>query len=199
MKLQDLHPPIIELAPGQTFHRVQLSRARRTSVRMNGLLLAPIGLMANRFDLPHEATAYLADSQHTALYESRFRREVQSLTLAELMHLSLVQFSTKAPLRLADLRSLAEPYPVLQAQRIGVTQAFAMDCHQHALDGIVYASAQHPQHACFALFEPGIAQLRKQAALPLVKPGTRRLLACVADAARRSGVPLLDVASHPPV
>ncbi len=61
MKLQDLHPPIIELAAGQTFHRVQLSRARKTSVRMNGLLLAPIDLMANRFDLPHEATAYLAD------------------------------------------------------------------------------------------------------------------------------------------
>lgn len=194
MKFKELHPPIIELAPGQTLHRVQLSKARKTSVRMNGLLLTPVGLLADRFDLPNEATAYLADSEHTALYESRFRREVTSRTLAELAHLSLVQFTTKGRLRLADLRTLAEPYPVLQAQRIAITQAFAQECRAQLLDGIVYASAQHPHHACVALFASGIAHVSKVAALPLLKPGTRQLLACVTDAARRSGVPLLDSA-----
>ena len=61
MKFKDLHPPILELAPSQTFHRVQLTRARKTSVSINGLLLAPTGLQSGRFCLTSEATAYLAD------------------------------------------------------------------------------------------------------------------------------------------
>lgn len=181
----------MELAAGQTFHRVQLTRARNTSVRMNGLLLAPLGTLSNRFDLPHEATAYLADSEHTALYESRFRREVVSRSLTELASLSLAAFVTRGRLRLADLRGLAESFPVLQARRIAVAQLFALQCRSQGLDGIVYASAQHSNHDCLALFESGILQLRTASSLPLVKPGTRQLLTCVVDAARRSGVPLL--------
>jgi hypothetical protein len=95
-------------------------------------------------------------------------------------------------LRLADVRALAEPYPVLQAQRIAMTQGFAQECRAQQLDGIVYASAQHPLHACIALFASGMAQLKKVSPLPLVKPSTRQLLNCVTDAARRSGVALLD-------
>ena len=171
---------------------MQLTRARKTSVRMNGFLLAPTGLKTGRFCLQGEATAYLADSELTALYESIFRRDVYSRSLDELARKSLVQFTTKGRLRLADLRHLAEPYPVLQAQRIGITQAFAQECRAQLLDGIVYASAQHPQHACIALFESGMSQLKKVAALPLVKPRTRQLLTCVTNAARRSGVPLID-------
>ena len=192
MKFKDLHPPILELAPGQTFHRVQLTRARKTSVRINGLLLAPTGLQSGRFCLRAEATAYLADSELTALYESMFRRDVHNRSLDELARKSLVQFITKGRLRLADLRNLAEPYPVLQAQRIAITQAFAQECRSQLLDGIVYASAQHPQHACIALFASGMAQVKKVASLPLVKPGTRQLLTCLTDAARRSGVALID-------
>ena len=192
MKFKDLHPPILELAPGQTFHRVQLTRARKTSVRINGFLLAPTGLQSGRFCLPSEATAYLADSEHTALYESIFRREVHSRSLDDLARKSLVTFATKGRLRLADVRALAEPYPVLQAQRIAITQGFAQECRAQQLDGIVYASAQHPLHACVALFESGMAQVKKVSSLPLVRPGTRQLLTCVTDAARRSGVALLD-------
>jgi hypothetical protein len=48
-------------------------------------------------------------------------------------------------------------------------------------------------HACIALFASGLAQVKKVVYLPLVKPGTRQLLTCVTDAARRSGVPLMDV------
>ena len=81
---------------------------------------------------------------------------------------------------------------MLQAQRIAITQAFAQECRAQQLDGIVYASAQHPLHACIALFESGMAQVKKVSSLPLVKPGTRQLLTCVTDAARRSGVPLVD-------
>jgi hypothetical protein len=39
-----------------------------------------------------------------------------------------------------------------------------------------------------------MAQLKIVASLPLVKPGTRQLLTCVTNAARRSGVPLMDFA-----
>jgi hypothetical protein len=192
MKFKDLHPPILELAPGQTFHRVQLTRARKTSVRINGFLLPPVGLLADRFDLPAESTAYLADSAHTALYESRFRREVKSRSLSELIHLSVVQFVTRGTLRLADLRSLAEAYPVLQAQRFNITQAFALVCRQHKLDGILYESAQHPHHTCVVLFEAGIAKMKKIASESLVTPDTHKLRSYVTDAARRSAVPLLD-------
>lgn len=96
MKFNELRPPVLELAPGQCFHRVQLTRARKTSVRINGLLLAPTGLQAGRFCLPSEATAYLADSEHTALYESVFRRDVHSRSLDDLARRSLVHSSPKA-------------------------------------------------------------------------------------------------------
>jgi len=192
MQIKNLRPPILELAPGHTLHRVQLTRALKNSVRINGLLLAPTGLKAGRFDLVNEATAYLADSELTALYESVFRRDTHSRSLDDLARRSLVQFTTKGRLRLADLRALAEPYPVLQAQRIAITQAFAQECRAAELDGIVYASAQHPQHVCLALFASGMDPLKKVASLPLVKPRTSQLLSCVSDAARRSGVALIN-------
>lgn len=194
MQYKDILPPILELAPGHTFHRVQLTRARKTSLRIHGLLLPPNGLKAGRFDLADESTAYLADSELTALYESVFRRDLHSRSLEDLARKSLVQFLTTGRLRLADLRGLAEPYPVLQAQRIAITQAFAQECRAQELDGIVYASAQHPQHACLALFASGMARLKKTTSLPLIKPGTSQLLMCVIDATRRSGVPLIKFA-----
>jgi len=41
-------------------------------------VLAPLSGLVGRFDLADEATAYVADSLETALYESLFRREVRS-------------------------------------------------------------------------------------------------------------------------
>jgi len=192
MKFKDLKPSLVELPVGQIFYRVQLTNARKTSVRINGLVLSPIGLKAGRFCLATESTAYMADSEHTALYESIFRRDIQSRSLSDLTRRSLAKFSNKAALRLADLRSLAEPYPVLQAQRFVSTQAFAQECLEHGLDGIVYASAQHPQHSCTVLFESGITKIKKLSSLPLIKPGTSQMLKCVTEAARRSAVPLID-------
>jgi len=191
MKFKDLNPPIIELAEHQRFYRVQLRRARNTSVRINGLLLPPAGLLEGRFCLPDEATGYFADSQETALYEAVFRRDTVSRSLDDLRRKALVEVTTLGPLRLADVRGLAEPYPVLQAQRIAATQAFAKDCRQRHLNGIIYASAQHPHHSCVCLFASGLAFAKRQSALSLVKPGTNQLLRVVVDAALRSGVPLL--------
>lgn len=192
MKFKDLKPSLIQLPAGQNFYRVQLTRARKTSVRINGLLLSPAGLKTGRFCLDTEPTAYMADSEHTALYESMFRRDIQSRSLSDLAKRSLAKFSNKAPLRFADLRGLAATYPVLQAQRFSSTQAFAHECRQHDLDGIIYESAQHPHHTCMAVFESGIAKLKKVSSLPLVKPNSRQLLRCVTEAARRSAVPLID-------
>lgn len=192
MNLKTRNPPLIELPAGQTFFRVQLLRARPGSVKRNGLLLPPAGVLSGRFCLPDQVTAYLADSADTALFESQFRRDVVSRSLADLRKRALLQFTTTRPLRLVDLRPLAEPYPLLQSLRFAQTQALALDCFKAGHHGLVYASAQHPQHACVGLFPHGIDQLRRTQQWPLVRPGTQRLLHAGVDAARRSGVPLMD-------
>lgn len=74
MNLSDLNPPFIELPDHQVWHRIQRVSARRDSVRSRGLILPPVGAMSGRFDLHDEATAYLADSELTALYEVTFGR-----------------------------------------------------------------------------------------------------------------------------
>lgn len=101
-------------------------------------------------------------------------------------------FETTGKLRLADLRRLAEPYPVLQSLRATQTQEFAKDCRSQGLDGIIYASAQQPHHDCTALFLSGIDRLRKIESQRLVKLGSDRLLAVLETALWRSGVPLVD-------
>jgi len=85
---------------------------------MNGLSLPPVGLMQGRFCLSSEPVAYLADSPQTALYESLLRRETVSRTLSELRRRCLVEFVTSGPLRLADVRGLAEPYAAPFAQYV---------------------------------------------------------------------------------
>lgn len=190
MKFKDLNPSVIELAAPYVFYRVQLIRSRATSLKMNGLSMPPMGLMHGRFCLPHEPVAYLADGPETALYESLFRRETVSRTISELRRKCLVEFATTGTLRLADLRGLAEPYPVLQSLRVAQTQELAVDCRAMELDGVVYASAQHPHHTCIALFQSGISQLSKRDSQRLVKMGTNRLLQVVQTALWRSGVPL---------
>lgn len=192
MNLKELKPPLIELPAGQIFFRVQLLRARPDSVKTNGLLLAPTGSLSGRFCLPDQPTAYLADSVDTALFESLFRRDTVSRSMGELRKRALVQFTTVQTLRLVDLRQLGEPYPVLQSLRIAQTQALAREASQVGLQGLVYASAQHPQHSCICLFQEGIASLKRQHQWSLAQLGTRRLLHAVVDAARRSGVPLIE-------
>ena len=190
MKFKDLNPSIIELAAPFVFYRVQLIRPRAKSVHLNGLSMPPVGLMYGRFCLPNEAVAYLADSPETALYESLLRRETTSRSLTELRRRNLVEFVTTGPLRLADLRGLAETYPVLLSRRVAQTQELAVDCRAIDLDGVVYASAQHPNHSSIALFLSGIAKLSKRNSQRLVKVGTNRLLQVLQMALWGSQVPL---------
>ena len=151
-------PPILEISAHQIWHRVQRATARRGSVRLKGYVLAPTGGLTGRFDLADEPTAYLADSPETALYESVFRREVRSCHWDRLLERTMVTFETRASVHLAELRGLEERYPVLQSLRYDVSQKFAQDCRQQNLQGILYASAQHPRHSCLCLFKSAIEQ-----------------------------------------
>lgn len=161
-------PPILEVPSHQVWHRVQRKSARKDSLRHKGYVLAPPGGLAGRFDLADEATAYLADSPETALYESLFRREVRSCHFSRIEQRVLLTFETQAPLRLVDLRGLEAHYPVLQSMRYEASQAFAAACRQQGLHGVLYASAQHSSHSCICLFGAGIDRTKKMAAVDLV-------------------------------
>lgn len=192
MKLHDLNPPILEIPKQERWHRIQRIKAIKGSVRSNGFVLPPTGLLASRFDLSDQATAYLADSAETALYESLFRREARSCSMATLSQRAVVVFETTQRLRLADLRGHEEPFPVLHSLRYATTQQLAQDCAHHGLHGLLYASAQHPHHSCLCIFSSGIAMMRRLTVTPLVEPGSSRLHKAVVKAAYGSRVPLLD-------
>ena len=185
-------PPILEIPAHQVWYRVQRKNGRSDSVRSKGFVLAPPGGLAGRFDLTAEATAYLADSQETALYESLFRREVRSCHLSRIEQRALVTFETVAPVRLADLRGLEERYPVLQSMRFDTSQEFAQGCRQQDLHGVIYASAQHPSHSCLCLFNAGIERTKKQGTTALVQLVTGLLHKAVVLAALGSQVPILQ-------
>lgn len=191
MNFKELNPPIIELPAHQIWHRIQRKTARSDSVRKNGFVLAPSGGLVGRFDLVNEPTAYLGDSPETALYESLFRREVRSCHWDRLQQRVLTRFETQHALRLVDLRGLEERYPVLQSLRYEATQGFAQDCRQQELNGILYASAQHPYHGCVCLFQSGIEKAKRIFSIPLVKSGTEQLHDAVVLAARGSEVPII--------
>lgn len=192
MNLTELNPPFIELPEQQVWYRIQRAKARSDSVRLRGFVMAPAGTLSGRFDLADEATAYLADSELTALYESLFRREARSCHLDRLRERSLTSFRSIARLRLVDLRGLEEQYPVLQSLRYESTQGFAADCRQSNAHGVLYASAQHPHHGCVCLFKEGIDRMTIATSVPLLQPGTGRLHRSVLLAAHGSQVPVIQ-------
>lgn len=191
MLIDELDPPYLEIARGSIWHRIQLTRARSTSVRINGLNLPPAALAANRFDTPGFSTAYLADSDLTALYETCFRREAMSCPLDYLVKRSLTSFEVIHRLRLVDLSLLAEGYPVLQSQRYVETQALAAKWHRTGLDGIIYSSAQHPGHLGICLFQSALAHVRRRSAVPLVDSTGSRIHQRVVEASSRAVVPIV--------
>lgn len=191
MNLSDLNPPFIELPDQQLWHRIQRVSARRDSVRSRGFILPPVGAISGRFDLQDEATAYLADSELTALYEVLFRRDARSCALERLRERTLISFRTKPGIRLVDVRGSEERFPVLQSQRYDSTRAFAADCRKSGAHGVLYASAQHPYHGCICLFPEGWARMAKVASTPLVKPGSDRLHRSVVLAAHGAQVPVV--------
>ena len=191
MNFNNLELPYVELPAQQPWHRIQRTRALPVSVRVNGFILAPAGVLNGRFDLADDVTAYLADTVGTALYETRFRRDAFACSLAQLREYSAVCFKSNRRLQLVDLRGLGEKSPALQSLRYQSTQALANECKGAALDGIIYSSAQHPQHSCICLFQQGMRKMKRHSSHPLVEPGTDRLLPAVLRAAQGSLVPLV--------
>lgn len=187
-----LMPLIIELPAGQSWHRVQLAKALKGSVRVSGFILPPAGALAGRFDLADEPVAYLADSDLTTLYERFFRRETRAVHVDQLKQRALTAFTTTAPLRLADMRALPEQFPVLISQRYELSQAAARAFRDQGLHGVLYASAQHPEHACLCLFGEGISRMKRSSQIALVQMSTGALHKAVVLAARGSQVPLLS-------
>ncbi|MDP3230760.1 MAG: RES family NAD+ phosphorylase [Acidovorax sp.] len=191
MNLTELNPPFIELPDHQCWHRIQRTSWRKNSVRTRGFILPPFGVPTGRFDLPDEPTAYLADSELTAMYEAIFRRDTRSYTLDQLRERTLISFRTAPGLRLVDVRGLEERYPVLQSLRYESTQGFAADARKAGAQGVMYASAQHPYHSCICLFKRGIASMTKVTNIPLVQPGSDRLHRSVMLAALGSQVAIV--------
>jgi RES domain len=185
-------PPIIELPAGQLWHRIQLIKALKGSVRHSGFILPPPGALGGRFDLADEPVAYLADSELTALYERFFRRETRALHVDQLKLRALTAFTSTTTLRLADLRALPEQFPVLISQRYEASQLMAQSCRAQGLHGVMYASAQHPEHACLCLFTIGLSHMRRVNHAPLIKASTGALHKAVVVAARGAHVPLVS-------
>jgi len=181
-----------EIPVRQHFFRVQLAKAIKGTLRRNGLFLRPPTGLINRFDLAGFPTAYLGDCKATALYESLLRRSTTVCNMNKLRDRCLVTFENRKPLQLADLRPLCEQYPVLISERYRSTQDFAQDCMQKGLDGVAYASAQHPSHTCLALFPKGISKLALVHTENLVLPGSNQLLQVLATALVGSQIPLID-------
>ncbi len=191
MRFNEINPPYVELPKHTLWHRIQRAKPLRGSARIKGLILPPAGTLTGRFDLAKEVTAYLADSELSALYESLFRREARTCSLEAMRARSLVSFRATGTLRLVDLRRLEESFPVLQSLRYEATQAIATASRKRGAQGVLFSSAQHPTHECVCLFEAGIAQLKKVDSVPLVEPGTDRLHRTVITAAWRSQVPIV--------
>lgn len=185
-------PPIIELPAGQLWHRIQLIKALKGSVRISGFILPPPGALGGRFDLADEPVAYLADSELTTLYERFFRRETRALHVDQLKLRALTVFASTATLRLADLRSLPEQFPVLISQRYEASQLMAQSCRDQGLHGVVYTSAQHPEHACLCLFKSGLPHMKRLSQTALIQASTGALHKAVVVAARGAQVPLLS-------
>jgi RES domain len=185
-------PPIVELPAGQSWYRIQLLKAFKDSVRMSGFILPPPGALAGRFDLSDEPVAYLADSDLTTLYERFFRRETRAVHMDQLRQRALTVFTATTSLRLADMRALPEQFPVLISQRYELSQLMARTLRDQGLHGLLYASAQHPEHTCLCLFSEGISRMKRSNQVALVLPSTGALHKAVILAARGSQVPLLS-------
>lgn len=191
MRLSDLeHLSPYRLAQGQSLFRIQRRAVMGSAIVRGDLHLVPIGSLSGRFDLADVPSAYLAEAPDTALFEAVFRRESTGVSVSALQLRELLAVQTNAELVLGDLRPHATAWPVLQSLRFSETQALATGAHRAGFDGLIYRSAQHVAQDCVVLFDPGSAA---------TKPLWRAALAnrqgavnnWVADAARRSRVPLL--------
>lgn len=200
MKLKDINlalsnVPIVEIPAHQIWYRVQLKKPKLKSIRFKDYVLAPLPEVTqglnSRFDLAEESVAYLADSPETALYEALFRRNLTMCHWDRIALRELLTFETQKPIRVAYLRGQEEQYPVLQSMRYESSQELAKSYREKGLDGLLYASAQHPYHGCICLFKSGMEKTKKLESYPLVESKTKAFHKAVITAQRGSQVPII--------
>jgi len=179
--------PIIEIPPQTEIFRTQLIKARTGTIRKNGIKTSPPS-MFGRYSVKDSACAYFADSKFTALLEAHFRRDVAVCNLSALAAREISHFETTQSVRLAYLCGLEEAYPFLQATRYAQTQILAQRFWDAGLDGVQWASVQHPGHSCICLFQRAFGAVKLQSAMPLVNKKRKILLNGAIMAARRAGV-----------
>jgi hypothetical protein len=185
--------PIVELSQlGILRHsyRVQRTKVRPGTVVRGGLLLPPPGLMTGRFDVPGLTTGYFATTMQTALLESVARRTKQAVALADLRAREMVCLKQVDKLKLLDLRGQEHEFPDLVSERYGRCQRLASEANEAGLDGVIYASAQHPDEHCFTVFEPQLHKLTVIEHIPLVVPRGKQIFKVVQDTLERANLPL---------
>jgi hypothetical protein len=147
--------------------------------------------MVGRFDVTTCAVGYFADSPLTTLYEMLFRRATAHRKRADVAERQVLRATLRAPLRLLDLCGAEEASPVLVSTRYAETQALALAARAKGVDGIRYASPQHPSLQCIAVFESALTKLVTVEKTPLVDSTGLRVHPWVAQAQRGPLVPLI--------
>jgi RES domain-containing protein len=185
--------PIAEFSPLgilRSSYRVQRIKSSKTTVVHEGFLLPPRGLMTGRFDVPDVATAYFAASMSTAILESVARRNKQAVALADLMSREIVCVQQIAALKLLDTRGMERDFQDLVADRYSRCQRLALEAYDAGLDGVIYASAQHPESFCFSVFELQLDKLRIVKEMPMVRGRDKRLLKVVQETLESANFPV---------
>jgi hypothetical protein len=185
--------PIVEFSPLallRNSYRVQRTNSLETTVVHGGFLLPPRGSLNGRFDVPQAATAYFAASMSTAILESVARRNKQAIALADLMSREIVCVKQIAALRLIDTRGLERYFQDLVADRYSRCQRLALQAYDAGLDGVIYASAQHPASFCFSVFESQLDKLRIVEHIPMVSGRGKRLFKVVQDTLESANFPV---------
>lgn len=188
MKLADLEfAPSLDLPAPTSLFRIQRTRARPGSLRIGRILLPPPHLLSGRFDIPGVSVGYFAEAPETAVYESLCRREATAVSIQAAAMRSLLCVQTAEPLKLLDLRTHANRWPVLQSLRLDHTQQLAAEAQAAGFRGIVYRSVQQHGKQCFAIFGEALAKLPMAWSERLIESGTGNLhwvLACAINGAR---------------
>lgn len=191
MKLVELtHYEERVLSRLHSMYRMQRTRKGPTTVCIGSLRLPPTGGLTGRFDLPATPVGYFAESPQTSAYETIARREATGLSVADLHQRSLLWVQLTAAVRLLDLRPHAASWPVLMSLRLSQTQQLAADAQAQGFEGVIYRSAQHHGHDCYALFGDALQLLRRIESQPLVDGRSGALHRLIADVARGSQLPV---------
>jgi RES domain len=191
MNLKDLeYAPTATLPAWQTVYRVQRATAQHGTITIGPLSLPPVGLLSARFDLAATVVGYFAETPETAAFEALARRESKTLSLAILGQRGLLCVQATSALQMLDLRPHTPTWPVLQSQRIHVTQSLAAAALQAGFEGIVYRSAQQYGHDCYAIFGAGLRSINAVWTQPVLKPSGAMHPAVMA-AIRGAQIPLV--------